>query len=192
MSDYQDLNALASTGEEIDVTDIESNDYSPFEVPHPGNYLSQSREIRAKQKDDGTVTFELTFVGGLTDPNTGKVIFAARPEKTWLSTKKYTRTGRPGQTSSVAEYLRACGMDPKQVGSLTDALLASQSIPLLVYVAWEDRSEKVGDTWVNAGLKTRDFNQGSKEEPHYVPQVEKDGKVYTARARVTSSFQQIR
>lgn len=192
MSDYQDLNALASTGEDLAVEEIESNDYSPFEVPAPGNYLSQTREIRARQKEDGSTTFEVTFVGGLTDPNTGKTIFASRPEKTYLSTKKYVRTGRPGQTSSVAEYLRACGMDPKNVGNLLEALVSSQSIPLLVYVAWEDKGKKVGETWVNKGLKTRDFNQGSKEEPKYVPQVEVDGEVFTARARATSSFQQVR
>ncbi len=190
---FTDLSSLIDTPEDLP-ENLESADYTGFEIIPPGNYLSESREIKARRKDDGSVTFEVAFVGGLVNPETGKRVAGnGRPEKTYLSSKQYVRENRAGSTSSVSEYLRACGIDPKSVESVGSALAESQSSPVLVYVGWENRTEKQADgTWPKATLKTKDFNTGTKEQPNYVPNVTKDGVNYTARHRVTSNFQRVR
>jgi hypothetical protein len=185
-SNYIDLSELQNLSEDLGPEALETSDYSDFEVTPVGHYLSQARDIKVKQSKDGiNLTFELTFIGGIQDPASGRSYGMGQyPFRTWVSTKKFSRTNRPGATSTAAEYLRACGLDPKE-GSLSELFEVSKTLPVRVYVAWEDKGEKQPDgTYTNAGLKTKDFNRGTKDAPQYVPSVTINGKTFTARARV--------
>lgn len=181
-TEYVDIAELPANGEAFDASLLETSDYSDYEVTAPGRYVSNSRTVSAKQKPDGNITFEITF-NGIVDEKGRKFL---RPDRTWISTKKFTRYNRPGQTSGVAQYLRACGFDPKQVADLKESMTLSTTMPVGVLVGWEDKSVKdASGQWKNAGLKTRDFLNA---EGKYVPQVEINGSVYTARPRVQTFF----
>jgi len=195
---YLDLSDLQGLAEDLGPEALESNDYSDFEVTPVGHYLSQAREIKGKLgKDKVNLTFEITFTGGLQDPNTGRSYNSGQyPLKTWLSTKKFNKQNRVGSTSTAAEYLRACGLDPKE-GTISELFEVSKTLPVQVYVGWEDQGKKTGekgpdgkDIYTNKGLKTKDFNRGTKESPNYVPSVTIDSETFTARARV-SGFSKI-
>lgn len=182
---YGDLNDLPNLAEELGDEGLESKDYSDFEVTPVGNYVSEAREIKFKRSKKGGISFEIVFSSGLKDPATGRTY--ARPDKTWISTTRFQKANRPGSTSGVAEYLRAVGLDPKGTGDIKQALQESQVMPVQVWVSWEDKAVNEGTqdspNWVSKGLKTKDFNQGTKAEPHYVPNVTIDGHTFTARAR---------
>ncbi len=189
---YIDLSELQNLAEDLGPEALESNDYSDFEVTPVGHYLSQQREIKGKVGKDGVnLTFEITFTGGIQDPQTGRSYGAGQyPFKTWLSTKKFNKQNRVGSTSTAAEYPRACGLDPKD-GTINELFEVSKTLPVQVYVAWEDKGKKQEDgTYTNAGLKTKDFNRGTKESPQYVPSVTIGNETFTARARV-SGFSKI-
>ncbi len=192
-NDYVGLADLQDSPEDLP-EEIESADYVNYDLIFPGNYLSQSRVITAKKKDDGSIVFCLAFPSGLTNVETGET-FAVKsnyPERTWISTKQYQKQGRVGKTSGVADYLRACGLSPKG-GDYVALMQESVNIPVMVYVAWEDKTEKAADgTYPESVLKTKDFNVGTKEDPQYTPVVEKDGVTYQARHKVTSNFSQVR
>lgn len=191
MSEFLGLDSLIDTPEDLPES-AESADYVAYDLMTPGNYLSQSRTITARKKDDGSITYQVSFDSGLENPE-GQVFGKGNyPEKTWLSNKPFVRQNRPGKTSSVMDYLRACNFDPKKISSIASALEQSQSIPVQVYVGWEDRTEKQEDgTYPKPTLKTKDFNVGTKDQPMYTPVVTKDGTTYTARHRVSSSFRKV-
>ena len=179
---YQDLSSLPANGEAFNPDDLETSDYSDYEITPPGKYLSGNRKITFRQKEDGNLTFRIEFVGGLIDPATGRKVF--RPDVTWASTKKFSRFNRPGQTSQVAIYLRAAGFDLDQVSSLQEAMLASENVPVSVVTGLEDKGKPDGQGgYTNKGLKTKDF---IGVDGKFTPQVMIDGEVYTAKPRVQS------
>lgn len=186
MSDYIDLSELENRPEDLP-ENLETAEYQAFDLMPPGIYHSTTRSIKARPKPNGTVTFEVTFDTGLQDAN-GRVWAngSGRKERTWISTTKFVRDNRPGASSTAAEYLRACGIDPKGVTSIAEAMRISTSLPVNVFVGWTDRSERdAAGEWKNVGLRTKDFNQGTKEAPKYVPTLSVDGKTYRAQPKVS-------
>lgn len=154
-----------------------------------GIYVSDTRKIVGKKNADGHITFTVLFEGGLRNGEDAKTYGAKYPLRKWLSTKPYSLPDTPGKTSSVAEYLRSVGFNPKgmTIGDILDAVEQSQFSPVHVFVGRTDRGVKQPDgTWAQKNLKTRDFNIGTKESPVYAESVVIDGTTYQAAPTVTS------
>lgn len=196
-SDYLDLDTLRNLAENINAGDLESNDYSDVNVTPVGVYVSTSRSVKGRRNDDGHLSFEVAFDAGIQSASNGGKVYGANskyPLKHYPSTRPFTRDDRPGTTSGVAEYLKACGFKPKGMDGqqLFDAMIESQTIPVQLFIGWTDRGEKQADgTYTQANLKTRDFNIGTKEEPVYSPEIVREGKRFTAKAKV-ASFSQLK
>lgn len=173
---------------------LESSDYVDYNLIPVGWYLSQQRKITPKKSQrTGKLWYEVSFVGGLQDPETGKVHSSGQyPERGGLFGNRFSRENRPGETTDVAEYLRACGIDPKSVKSTAEALQQSETLPVMCFVGWTNRTEKLPDgTYEKETLKTKDFNRGTATAPDYMPSVEIGGRVFEARHKVTK-FQKVR
>lgn len=178
------------------VNSIETEDFSRFTTMTPGNYINPARSAEATaNKVPGHYTVVLTFDGGFVDGDGRSHAAGKYPLKKWISTvpfKVKTRDGSelPGMTSSVAEYLRACGVSPKGLTPDTalEAIQSTLSTPLGVYIGRTDKGVKNPDTgkYESLGLKTQDFNTGTKDAPVWAEQVERDGRVFRAAPRITS------
>ena len=179
----QTLADLKDRPEDVPQT-IESSDYSPYDIMPIGAYYSASRTIVPKTSKKGNTYYEVTFTSGLEDVEGGKVYGMGKyPERMFLFGTLFPRTNRPGQTSDVADYLRSCGINPKEITSVADALEVSQQMPVNVFVSWTNKTSKDPATgeWEKEVLKGKDFNQGTPDAPNYVPQVTIDGISYTAK-----------
>jgi hypothetical protein len=189
-SPYQDLTDLQHVAEPLPEP-TESDDYTEDEVLAPGMYLSESREIKGgpSKRKDGNYTFEITFTTGLENGDGRKKGYF---ERTYASTKPFSRPNRPGKTSQVAEYLREFGFKPKglKIEEIIDFMAQSQTMPVQVRVGRTNATKRIsaGDpangipaVYEDEVLRTRDFNVGTKEEPNYVLTVTKDGVTYTAK-----------
>ena len=182
MSETLTLDDIRNMPEDVPDS-IESEDYSPYDLIPIGYYLSRQREIVARKSAKGNMYFEVRFTSGLEDPQTGMLYGKGKyPERMFMFPNLRTREGKPGQTSDVAEYLRSCGIDPKGISSVADALNESQGNEVMVFVSWTNKTEKLPDgTWEKEVLRGKDFNAGSIDDPEYKTTVVKDGVTYTAR-----------
>ena len=182
MSETLTLDDIRNMPEDVPDS-IESEDYSPYDLIPIGYYLSRQREIVARKSAKGNMYFEVRFTSGLEDPQTGMLYGKGKyPERMFMFPNLRTREGKPGQTSDVAEYLRSCGIDPKGISSVADALGDSQGNEVMVFVSWTNKTERLPDgTWEKEVLRGKDFNAGSIDDPEYKTTVVKDGVTYTAR-----------
>lgn len=165
---------------------IESDDYVEKPPITPGLYVSPYRTITAKQKPDGNIVFKVNFTGGLVSAEDSGRSYKFGPDS-YLSTKPF-KTDQ-GETSQVAQYLRAVGLSTKTNGeTVTSRMAASANMPVKVYIGWENRTEKQGDgTYPKPTKRTRDFK---KADGSYAPSITVDGINYIARAKV-SAFRKI-
>lgn len=183
MSDTLTLDEIRNMPEDIPDS-IESSDYSPYDLIPIGYYTSRQREISARKSAKGNLYYEVKFTSGLENPESGMLFGKGRyPERMFIFPNLRTREGKPGQTSDVAEYLRACGIDPKGITSVADALQESCSHQVMVFVSWTNKTEKDPATgvWGKEVLRGKDFNTGSIDDPKYVTTVTKDGVTYEAK-----------
>lgn len=185
-TEYATFDDLRANAEELP-EGVETPDYTDEYIIPPGRFLSTSREIKPRPAQAGKpITFEIQFPTGLQN---GKTTYGLGrfPERTWVSTKLFEQAGRAGKTSSVAQYLRACGISPKGMSTseIITAMQESQTMPVEVVVGWEERVTPDADgRWPKTKLRTKHFNKGSKESPVYVSEAEIDGVTYHARHRV--------
>lgn len=183
MNEYQDLSEVRQVADDLRA---ESADHSNFPILEPGVYENPSRTITAKLKDNGNITFKIVLDGGLW--RDGRKFLAS--EITYVSTTQFSREGYPGTTSTAAEYLRKVGIDPKG-GSVVDLMAESQTIPVGVFIGRTNKTRKLDDgSYEQEFLKTRDFNTGTKDNPNWVTQIERDGVTFTAKHKV-QSFQKL-
>lgn len=169
--------------------DIESPDFTTRKTMPVGSYISQSRTILAKTYDDGHIGFQIELTGGLTFKENGSKWGERFPLKAYPSTRPFKQDGVAGSTSSIAGYLRACGVNPKglTVEQIKDAVKESQTVPVEVFIGRTDKGVKQGDgSFTSANLKTKDFNIGTKENPVYAESVVKDNVTYEAKPKVGS------
>ncbi len=168
----------------------ESADYTNYELLAPGTYLSASRIIkagRAVDKNQRPYIFAHVEISELQSED-GNTITLSRPLKTWIATFPRKRKNQQGTTSDVADYLRTAGFEPGNLkgDELVQALSESASYPVRVVVGWTDMSKKLADgTYEEKGLRTKDFNVGTPDEPALVPTINIEGVTYKAKHRVS-------
>lgn len=196
MSDTQetfDISQLESIAEMVDPNEVvETEDYFNKSVIPVGKYLSTQRDIvGVKHKADGSVTVTLALTGGIQKPDNGGFTYGGGqfPLKAYLSTKLFSFSDRPGKTSGLAQYLRACGLEPKGMSVKDMLTIVPQTLatPVVVKIEWSDKGEKQADgSYTNLKLKSRDFITGRTEngDPVFSPQIVVDGRTVEAVAKV--------
>lgn len=174
----------------------ESPDFTNYELINPGTYSSPSRVVkpgRATDKNGKPYIFATIEISELQGED-GTTITLQRPLKTWIATFPKTRKNQQGSTSDVAAYLKAAGLDPAVLrgDEIQTALSESASYPVKVMIGWTNRTKPTGNTLPNGKpeyteefAKTRDFNQGTEDQPHLVPTFEKDGVLVQAKHRIS-------
>lgn len=191
VSEYQTPTEMLGSGEDVEEIVTESADYAPYELLDPGDeYVSKTREIFIANKfsqkmQQKFLSIELR-VSEMEDAE-GNEIALDRPLRTWINTLQFSRRNRPGKSSNAAEYLTQAGYSPKDLHGelLIEALGESAQVPMKVVIGWTNRTKKLDDgSYTDEFAKTRDFNQGTEEEPRYVPSFDKDGETVLARHRI--------
>jgi hypothetical protein len=203
MSEYVDIESVGTEAEELG--NVVSPEFSDRPLTPPGKYVSELRKITAKpQKDEsGKVTgytFQIDFQGGLVDRTSGRKFF--RPDRTWVSTKTFRKRDFsqgskdnpvffPGETSTVADYLNACGYSRGQVKDLKGSALISvvaesQYKTVGVKTGLRDRGKKQGDgSYSRSRFYTKAFlDPASNGEAKYLRSIEKDGETFEAQEQV--------
>ena len=169
---------------------VESFDYVPAPRIIPGGtvLLSKSRTTKPKKAVTGKTFFEISFIGGLENPNTGALYSAGQyPEKARLfgfKREEKTDSGGKGFTTDIASYIKKCGLKPTDFSSVKAALEAADQMPVLVRADLEDdlydaetktyRKREKGEK----ALRTNDFK---KEDGTFATIITKDGKTFKAR-----------
>jgi hypothetical protein len=189
MSESLTLDEIRNLPEDVP-QNIESADYSPYDLVPIAYYLSRQREIVARKSAKGNLYYEVRFTSGLESTDSNRAYGRGKyPERMFLFGNLRTREGKRGQTSDVAEYLRATGIDPKAITSVADALQESCTRDVMAFVSWTNKTEQVSDgnggtTWTKEVLRGKDFNTGTVSEPQYVSTIEVEGVRYDARHKV--------
>lgn len=178
---------------------VETTDYYDVSVTPPGEYLSVSRTIEkiANKVDPVTnvtsTTFTVLLTGGIRSLGTDGSVYnnGKFPLRGWLSTKLFEQTGKPGKTSQAAQYLKEAGFDPKGLDRelFLEAMEASLTTPMKVYIAWKDRGVKQPDgSYKDLKLKTKDFITGQREDgsPIYSPVITVNGVEVKATEKIAS------
>lgn len=179
------------------VTEVESEDYLTYDLMPVGDYVSKTRTIKVAQKEKDGISYisaEVSFPEGVENENGESLGGGNYPLRTWITTKQFAQQNRPGTTSTVANYLRAIGFDVKTLRTtqeILDALAESQTMPIKVFISWTNKTEKISDgVYTKEFAKLKDFNQGTKDEPKYVPTFELNGAVVQAKHKV-GGFRQV-
>jgi hypothetical protein len=186
--EFKDLSEVELGSEPVETEDFVQADPSLIQ---PGTYVSQYRRIAARKNPDGNTTFQIEFVGGISN---GDTTYQYVP-RTWLSTVMWAPRNGQGKTSSVAQYLKALRLPSNLTGdALRDAIAASQDKPIRADIGLQDDPrerqqvphKRIAGKMVPGPRRayTRDFNKGSREAPVYVGSIEKDGVTLKAKATV--------
>jgi hypothetical protein len=156
---------------------IESPDYTDYELLDPGFYTSPSREVTVEQRTDKNgnpfVMAKLEF-SELLDRE-GNTIRLRRPVRKFIFSFMRKERNHKGETSEISKYLKAAGI---QLGGavgfpeLKDALLESAGSPVKVRVGWTNRTPKVGDTYLDERAYTNDFNRSPNGGYEYSPVIQ--------------------
>lgn len=194
---FVDLSELRHIAESL--PPIESSDYSEYELIPVGNYTSPSRLTQVRTPGgDGVLTFVLTFDTGFADVNGRTHGRSKYPLTKKISTRQFEQENRPGTTSTVAQYLRAVGLEPQKLTSpddFIDAMEAAATLPVGVFIGRTNRKEKdESGQWTEVEIKTKEFLvSGSLKggDAVYAAQITKDGVTYTGKA-VVQGFNRLR
>lgn len=145
-NDMLDLEALQQNAENVPEEEVEEASYTPFTATPPGRYISPSRSIKGRQRDDGHFTFEIKLEGG--------IVAADDPSRTYekgqypladrrCSTKPFQDFDR-GITSGASKYLRAFGVSTKGLrpDKVIPLMLETQTQPVGVIVGRAPKAQK--------------------------------------------------
>ena len=156
---------LAGSDEAVETIQIETPDYTDYELLTPGYYTSPFRVVSAERrvgKNGPFVMAALEFSELLNEE--GQRIFLSRPLKKYIFSFTRKQKNRQGETSDIAKYLRAAGITLGGAVSpeaLQNALMESAGIPVQVRVGWTNRTPKQEDgTYLQERAYTSDFRRG--------------------------------
>lgn len=193
--DPAELEQVAETFSAADV--VETTDFDDSNLIPVARYVSNSRTMLKPVNDNGVAKITLILTGGLHSESGSTFGGGQYPMKAWVNSKPFSFEGQPGSTSSLASYLKACGIEVKgkTVPDMVKLLPETLNTPVYVRVGRTDKSVKKDDGTYekSANLKTRDFITGQQEDgtPIYGSTAVKNGITYQGKARV-DGFSRIR
>lgn len=165
---------LAGSDEAVETIQIETPDYTDYELLSPGYYTSPNRVVSAERRvgKDGRAfvmaALELTELIN----EEGQRIFLSRPLKKYIFSFTRKQRNRQGETSDIAKYLRAAGITLSGSVSpeaLQEALGETAGIPVQVRVGWTNRTPKQDDgTYLQERAYTSDFRKGENGSAVFV------------------------
>lgn len=176
-----DLETTSEDGDFIQTADFfQPKGFAPDHLP--GVYRQEKRLITYKRKDDGNIVFEMS----VPLPRANGT-FSQYPYKFWASTKTFEAFGGKGRTSGVAQYLDACGIDPKGLrkNDVIDLVLGTSEQPLGVEISWRDKySERSDAEKLNKKdlKKAKDFKLPDGTFQHQV--IDEASRVWTGESFV--------
>lgn len=186
--DPSELQSIAETFSATDV--VETGDFDDSNLIPVGRYISNSRTMLKPVNDNGVAKITFLLTGGIHSESGSTFGGGQYPIKAWVNSKLFSYEGQTGSTSSLAQYLKACGVDVKgkTVPEMVALLGETLNTPVNVRVGRTDKSEKLDDGSYapSANLKTRDFIVSTNEDgtPVYGSTATKNGKTYQGKARV--------
>jgi hypothetical protein len=193
-----DPSTLGQIAESIDPSQVvETSDYSDSILIPVGRYISTSRSLQnVEKRDDGTASVTLSLTGGITSDSGVTFGGGQYPLRAWVNSKLFSFQGQPGSTSSLAQYLKACGFETagKTVAEMLLMVPETLTMPVYVKIGRTDKAVKQDDgSYKSAGLKTKDFVIGNDEQGNrlFGATATKDGVTYAGKPRV-EGFSRIR
>ena len=165
---------VAGNEEFLGEIQIESPDYTDYELIDPGYYTSPSRTVTPEQRfDKNNVPFVMARLemAELLDKE-GNTIRLRKPLVKYIFSFNRQERNHKGETSEISKYLKKCGVNlggVTTVDTLKQALSESAAIPARVRVGWTNRTPKVGEEYLKEKAYTNDFNRGVPGNPSYVP-----------------------
>ncbi len=151
--EFLDLESLVQVAEAVPEEPVEAEDYVPFAATPPGKYISPSRRITGRQRDDGHFSFKIELQGGIVDVDDASRTFEKGDKYPMTdrrtSTKPFQDFDR-GITSGASKYLRAFGVSTKGIraDAIPALLLETQTQPVGVSVGRTAKAKDVNGKWL--------------------------------------------
>jgi len=170
---------VAGSDEQVDSIQIESNDYTDYELLNAGTYASPSRVVKVERRVDKNqnpfVMARLEFPELLsTDAENPQTFYLRKPIVRYIFSFTRKRKGHQGETSDISAYLKAAGIElggNVSIETLKGALEESASFPVKVRVDWTNRTPKVGEEYLDEKAYTSDFRRGENGSAVLVPTI---------------------
>lgn len=186
-----DPSTLASLAEQFDPSQVvETSDFTDDVLIPVGRYITISRELVDVKNDKGTAKITLALSGGFTSESGSTFGGGKFPLRSWINSNLFQYAGQQGQTSSLAQYLKAAGIETagKTIPEMVSLLPETLTTPMYVRIGRQDKAVKQDDgTYKYANLKTRDFEIGKDPvtgEKVYGATAVKDGVTHQGKAKV--------
>lgn len=167
---------LAGSDETYDTLQIESPDYTDYELLNVGVYTSPNRTVTVERRTDKNnkpfVMARLEFAELQNEE--GTPVFLRKPLVRYIFSFTRKQKNRQGVTSDISEYLKAVGITlggDVNIEELKGALAESAQYAVRIKVEWTNRTPKVGDEYLPEKAYSSDFNQGSNGSSHFVPRI---------------------
>lgn len=191
-----DPSNLQQIAEEFSANDVvETSDFDDANLIPVGRYISTFRtlvdvkkDLDKNQKEVAKITIALT--SGVVAESGATFGGGKYPLKTWMNSTLFSYEGQTGSTSSLSQYLKACGIDTKgkTVPEMVALLGETLTVPVYVRIERTDKAIKneVTGKYDNLNLKTRDFLTGQDAEGNniYASSIVKDGVLVAGKAKV--------
>lgn len=167
---------VAGSDETYDTLQIESPDYTDYELLNVGIYTNPSRTVTVERRTDKNgkpfVMARLEFAELTNEEGTNT--FLRKPLVRYVFSFTRKQKNKQGETSDISEYLKAVGITlggSVDIAQLLAALGESGAYPVRIKVDWTNRTPKVGEEYLPEKAYTSDFNKGSNGTSHFVPRI---------------------
>jgi hypothetical protein len=170
---------VAGSDELVDTIQIESPDYTDYELLSVGTYSSPNRTVTAERRTDKNgkpfLMAKLEF-GELYDAE-GNRMFLRKPLTRFIFSFTRKQRGHQGETSDISKYLKAAGIELGGAvtgDALKQALEESAAYPIKVKVGWTNRTPKVNEEYLKEVAYTNDFNKGANGSARFEPRISQE------------------
>lgn len=190
-----DPSTLPQIAEEFSADDVvETPDFDDSNLIPVGRYISTFRTLvdvkKGKDKEGKEVAkITMALTSGVVAESGATFGGGKYPLKTWMNSGLFSYEGQTGSTSSLSQYLKACGIDTKgkTVKEMVSLLNETLTTPVYVRIERTEKGIKQEDgSYKNLNLKTKDFLTGQDAEGNnvYASSIVKDGTLIEGKAKV--------